>query len=208
MNTSALGCLWAASDTLQHSTAKQSTAQHSTACREVQRAKMPAIWHVTMDKVWATRRDTMCHHHIHPAARRAWGLPTAAFLAIKRCQQPPLHHSASAAACTTLLCITSHAQAAYTGQACCLQATCVSNHRLLLQRSNHKRGLPGGGPWQAATQAVWLSGPAANGPHLPYMGMAISWSPKKTFWKPPLEPGCTMQATEGVLRPVQVPCPM
>lgn len=42
-----------------------------------------------------------------------------------------------------------------------------------------------------------------GGPHLPYTGMAISSSPKKTFWKPPLEPGCTMQATEGVVRPAE-----
>ncbi len=31
--------------------------------------------------------------------------------------------------------------------------------------------------------------------------MAISSEPKKSFWKPPDEPGWTMQATEGVLRP-------
>jgi hypothetical protein len=37
--------------------------------------------------------------------------------------------------------------------------------------------------------------------HLPYTGMAISSSPKNTFWKPPLDPGCTMHATDGVGRP-------
>lgn len=35
----------------------------------------------------------------------------------------------------------------------------------------------------------------------PYTGMAISSRPKNSFWNPPLEPGCTMQATEGMVRP-------
>eukprot|EP00983_Pelagomonas_calceolata_P069253 1150302-Pelagomonas_calceolata.AAC.4 len=31
--------------------------------------------------------------------------------------------------------------------------------------------------------------------------MATSVLPKNTLWNPPVEPGCTMQAMEGVCRP-------
>lgn len=37
--------------------------------------------------------------------------------------------------------------------------------------------------------------------HVPYTGMAISVLPKNSFWKPPVEPGTTTHATEGVSRP-------
>lgn len=55
--------------------------------------------------------------------------------------------------------------------------------------------------WRCVRQGGAAAGKRTTGKRT--IGMAISSWPKNSFWKPPAAPGCTITATEGVLRPAR-----